>query len=129
MGGKIAVQNDFSRKYTPWFCSSSISWEKNKRYAEQSAALVATICLGITEQNLVHQTIPNQTPSNQTIPVQSPSNQTIPDQTAPNQTIPDKNPLNQTIPDKIPPITQIQTLSDLNPSNQCKEELCPENTL
>ena len=80
---------------------------------------MATICLGITEQNLTHQTIPVQTPSNQTIPDQTPLNQTIPDQT----------PLNQTIPDKILPITQIQTLSDLNPYNQCKEELCPEHTL
>jgi len=30
---------------------SSLSWEKNKRYAEQAAALVATICLGITDPN------------------------------------------------------------------------------
>ena len=90
---------------------------------------MATICLGITEQNLAHQTIPVQTPSNQTIPDQSPLNQTIQDQTPSNQTIPDQTPSNQTIPDKILPITQIQTLSDLNSSNQCKEELCPENTL
>ena len=31
---------------------SSESWEKNKRYAEQAAALVATICLGLANQNL-----------------------------------------------------------------------------
>jgi len=31
---------------------SSESWEKNKRYAEQAAALVATICLGLANNNL-----------------------------------------------------------------------------
>ena len=37
------------KKYGLYF--SSLSWEKNKRYAEQAAALVATICLGITDPN------------------------------------------------------------------------------
>ena len=61
---------------------SSESWEKNKRYAEQAAALVANICMGLTNQDQTNlqQTNHNQaTPqrTNQTQPNGQPTNQLL----------------------------------------------------
>ena len=39
------------------FCCSSGSWEKNKRYAEQAAAMVAIACLGVDDSGANTETV------------------------------------------------------------------------